>query len=360
MTYLNWSKRHEPARFELTISGVPRVSVEEWPEIADDLSIRIVGAYGDPVLKELIAARYGVSADSVLPVAGTSSGNFIALALAAERGGVVAIEQSVYEPIVNVARFLRLEMIGFRRLADDGFRPDLDGVANSLDRGAVAVVLSDLHNPSGRRCPDDDLREISELCERHDALLIVDEVYRDFSHLYSNVPLGSAASLGAHVVTTNSLTKVYGLGGIRAGWMLASPELIKRAECIWDHLDVDLAAPSSSMAIQVLRNIDFFEERTRRIRAKGHSVYSEWLASESRVVDCGYDGAIFGYVRLPDGYDAEAFCSLLRSEFDTQVVPGSFFGAMDYLRIGFGGPVDVVAEGLSRISRALDVWMVRP
>ncbi len=358
MTYLEWAKRHTPARFELTVSGAPRVAVAECPAIADTLSTLVTGAYGDPVLTGLIADRYGVSPNSVLPASGTSSGNFVAMAVAAERGRKVAIEWPAYEPLLRVAAFQGLEVVRFRREVNDAFRPDLAEIAAALDRGVAAVVLSDFHNPSGRRCREEDMRAVADLCGHHGVKLIVDEVYRDFGYLRNGLPLGTAASLGDHVIATGSLTKVYGFGGLRAGWLLGSPSVIERARLVWDHLDVDLAAPSSSMAIQVLRNIGMFEDRTRRIREVGSAVYRGWIGKEARLGDCGDDGAIFGYVRLPDGVDSERFCAFLRAEFETQVVSGHFFEQRDHVRIGFGVPEVTLREGLRRISRALDEFPV--
>ncbi|MCH7525915.1 MAG: pyridoxal phosphate-dependent aminotransferase [Planctomycetes bacterium] len=359
--FLHWAKTHSPARYELTVSGVAHITPNELDFVGQvDLERR--GAYGHPDLIDLIATTYGVAPENVLPTPGTSSANFIALAGALERGQRVLVESPTYEPLIRVPELLGLEVARFDRIKEEGFRPNVDQVQHELNRGARAVIMSDLHNPSGSRCPPDDLKRLSSLCARHSALLLVDEVYRDFACINCGARRESAASLGPHVLTTSSLTKVYGLGGLRAGWILGSPEQIERAQCVMDHLSVDLPAPTTSLSIHAFKRLDRLAERTRAIYQHAHPVLSQWLSSRADLTGYGDAGATFAYLRLPAGTDADAFCQFLREEHDTQIVPGSFFGASDHIRIGFGVPPEKIAdlrEGLSRVGHALDQFPAR-
>lgn len=354
IAYLRWAKTHPRARYELTLSGIAPVTLEDAGLATDDWSIVIDGVYGLPELVSLIAERYNVGPDQVLPVTGTSTANFVALACSTERSRCVAVEAPAYEPLLRAAEFLGLSVVRFRRDPEHRFAPDPDEIEQRLREGAGAVLLSDLHNPSGCRCPQDVLDRTAELCAAYSATLIVDEVYRDFAHLNRDVPRTTAATLGPHVVTTSSLTKVYGFGGLRAGWILADPAFIERSRSAFDHLSVDLPAPSASAAVQVLRRIDTFASRTRAIYRHRYPVFSQWLESRQDLRGYGNDGAVFAYLRLPAGVRSDAFCHFLRREFDTQVVPGAFFGGPDHIRLGFGAPPDTLTEGLRRLGVALD------
>ncbi len=352
--YLLWAKTHPPARYELTVSGVPSVPNREIDLEGEAISLAVEGAYGHPVLLDLIGQLYGVAPERVLPVTGTSSANFVALAAITERGQCVAIESPAYEPLIRIAEMLGLEQVRFSRDKSEHFIPNTDEIEIALKRGARAVVITDLHNPSGCLCPRDHLLGIAELCRRHSATLLVDEVYRDFACLNRGVDRETAASLGPHVVATNSLTKVYGFGGLRAGWLIGSTAVIGRARCVFDHLCVDLPAPSAHLATHVLRNIERFESRTRAIHRHQSILFSRWLASRQDLGHYGNDGAVFCYLRLPRGVGADAFCRLLRQDYDTQVVPGTFFGDNDHIRVGFGESPEILSEGLARIGLALD------
>ncbi len=103
MHYLRWSKTHRQARYGLTSSGVPAVRPTDLDADSLPVSLEVKGAYGDPDLLKAIAELYGVRPHCVVPIPGTSSANFIALATAAERGSCVMIEHTCYDPLVRAA-----------------------------------------------------------------------------------------------------------------------------------------------------------------------------------------------------------------------------------------------------------------
>lgn len=352
--YLYWAKTHPLARFELTASGVPAARIDDFDGQPETPDIEIRGAYGDPELIQAIAALRGVAPESVLPVPGASTANFIALSCAAAAGDRVLIERPVYDPLVRVARFLGLRCSFFRRVTEQGFRPDLEAVRRELTEGAKAVVMSNLHNPSGRICPAEDLQELAALTARYDACLIVDEVYLDFATLNGNRKRGGAARLGNHVVVTDSLTKVYGLGGLRAGWMIADPGFVRRAGEVLDLLNVVNPVVSARIALRALTRLERLGRRCQESYQAGYPVFASWLAGRGDLAGYGNDGALFGWLRLPAGLRAKELAALLASEYETNIVPGTFFGCDDHVRIGFGLPVDVLSEGLSRVAAALD------
>ena len=352
--YLRWAKALPERRYALAASGVPAAGVEMFDPAAVDLVLDVHDAYGLEELITAIRVRYGVSPDHILPLPGASMANFIALGCVLRRGAHVLVEHPVYEPLLRVADFLDLESTPLRRDPQRRYRFDLDFLESALARGADAVVMSDLHNPTGLRCPRKDLRAVADLTAANGAYLIVDEVYRDYACINGALPPGTAATLGDHVIVTNSLTKVYGLGTLRAGWMLAEPEIIERARDLLDHLCVINPAPSQQLAAAALAQQDRLAERTRRIHQAGYPVFSQWLDSRDDVVGWGNDGAVFEFPRIAGLDDTRSLCQMLAQEYDVSVVPGAFFGAPQHVRISFTPAPDLLAEGLARISKALD------
>ncbi len=351
--YLHWAKTHQRARYELSSSGVPPVSAEELAVQPTDIDTTVSGAYGHPTLIEQIADRYGARPEQVLPVTGTSTANFVALASVTRRGDAVALEWPAYEPLLRVTELLGLRPIRFRRPASADFAPDVDQIRRLVRDGAHAVMLTDLHNPSGRLCPLEILHEVANACAEHGATLVVDEVYREFAHLNRGLLRHTTASLGPHVVATNSLTKVYGFGGLRVGWLIGPPAVVEQARAVVDHLFVDLPAPSASLAIRVFKRIDRFAHRTQAIYDAGIRIFSQWIVSQGSLYWYGNDGAVFAYLRLPKDLTAAEFCQALRSRYDTQVVPGTFFEQPDHIRVGLGVPEDELSGGLERIGQVI-------
>jgi len=353
MSYLHWAKVHPRVRYELTNSGVPTLSPEDFGDDPAPLPLEVRGAYGDPELIDRIAARYSVVREGVVPVPGASSAIFVGIAAAVEIGAPILVEQPVYEPIARVADFLRLRVTKLPRRPNENFGVDLDGIEDGLRDGARAVVLTNLHNPSGRLLQREQIKEIAACCERCGAVLIVDEVYLDAHSLTNGIPPWTAANLSACAIGLNSLTKVYGLSGLRIGWVLAKPAVADHARSVMNLLSSDNAAPSMALAIRAFRQMPRLEDRYRRLFENGQAVFRRWLEGEPLLR--GYDsaGAIFECLRLPNGVDADSFNDLLVREFETQVTPGSFFDLPDHIRLSTWLHSDDLKEALSRISQAL-------
>jgi len=355
MDYLRWHKLNSAsARYDLTNSGVPAAQFADFD--ADPADVRLVapGPYGDPALIEAIGARYRVNADGVVPVPGASSANFIAMTAVVDHGSCVMLEHPLYQPIVRVASFLGLTVLPLARPPSEGFGIRLAAVEEGLSRGARAIVLTNLHNPSGQCISAEMIEEVAGRCRRAKASLIVDEVYLDAANITRRTPLWSAANVADNVIGINSLTKVYGLSGLRMGWLLTNSDLAERARVVMDLLSTNNAAPSSALALRALVGIDRLEDRYRRLHREGQAVFLRWLAGEPSVSGYENQGGCFELIRLPAGVTADLVHDLLRRKYDTQVVPGTFFDLPDHVRLSTALSADHLAEALSRISAALN------
>jgi len=350
--YLRWAKVHHRARYELTNSGVPTVRPTDLGA-ALPVSLEVRGAYGDPDLIQTIAELYTVAPEAIVPVPGTSSANFVAMAATMNHGDCVMLERPVYQPLGQVAQFLGLRSLPLSRLAANDFNIDLADVDAGLEKGARAVVVTNLHNPSGQELAMDLLGTLAARCARVNATLIVDEVYLDAAYLAGHRRRSTAATLARNVVTTSSLTKIYGLGGLRTGWLIAPPPVVERAREIMDLLSVENAAPAAALALAALSSLKSLEDRYRRFHQTGQKVFRQWLTSEPRVNTYPNLGAVFECLRLPKGVDSTRLCDLLFREYDTQVVDGRFFDLPGHIRVGTALPPDDLTEGLTRLSHAL-------
>jgi|GEM_PF-64567 len=357
--YLVWAKRHRRVRYELTDSGVPHAVLADIDARLADVDLEVRGPYGHPRLIEAISDRYDVDPDGVVPVPGASSGLFIVMAMSVRHGDTVMVEHPVYQPVKRVADFLGLRVIRLHRRPETSFQIRAEDVREGLKAGARAVLMTNLHNPSGHQSDPEAVASIATLCASYNATLIVDEVYLDYGHVNRAAPLWTAASLGENVVAINSLTKVYGLGGIRAGWVMMSPRRSRCARRMMDYLSVDLAAPTSSLAIRAFEMIGQLEARTRRFYEAGQPVFREWLAGQSQLRSYENHGAVFECVRLPEGVRAGPLNTMLVREYDTRVVPGEFFDLPDHFRVSFSIPPGDLRTALSNISDAVERMLKR-
>ena len=355
MEYMRWAKLHQRVQYELTGSGLEALEALELGLEADHVRLdQHPHYYGPPALLDAIAQRYGVSPDRLLLTAGSSLGNFLLLAAVARSSSAVALEQPCYDPLARAAEVLGLQVHPIARPAGEGFRVDRRALETHLRRGVKAVLLTNLHNPSGLLISREEMADLAELCRRHTATLIVDEVYLDAVHLTRGTPRWTAADLGDHVAITNSLTKVYGLGGLRIGWIIAASTLTDRLRSVIDAVSPCNSAVSEFIAVRAFARIEVIEAKFRAAYTAGRRVYTEWCARETRVAGYPSFGVLFECVRLPRGVSSKVLNDLLVSEFDTQVVPGDFFDLDDHVRISLAPNPALLGEGLNRLSAALD------
>ena len=348
--YLEWAKLHSSARFNLAPSGVLDYPLSELPVRIEDLEIGGTGPYGYPPLMERLAAKAGVPQDCVVYTLGTSMANFIALTALVQRGDEVLIERPTYDPLLSILDHIGAKVCRFERLAEKGFKLGLGELERKLTPQTRLVILCNLHNPSSTLTDENTMRQVGEMAAKVGARVLVDEVYLE---TLFDQPWRSAFHLGANFIITSSLTKAYGLSGIRCGWILAQPELVRRMWQIVDFTYGGHVHPAELMAIIALDNLDRVRDRARALLEPNRKLVNEFLTKHPDL-DC--EPSCFGttvFPRLRAG-DASKFVAMLREKFETSVVPGEFFEQPQHFRIGLGGDTDMVRAGLERIDAALE------
>src|SRR5688572_17461210 len=252
--YMAWAKAHSTrAEFPLQMSGIPALSLEDLgvPPARVKLA-RPTSPRPDEELAAAVARRYGVPAECVMPTCGTHHANFLAARTLAGHGTSVLVEDPVYEDLPGVFRTVGAAVRTFRRSREGAWRLPIPEIHAGLAAGAKVVVLTDLHNPSGARILPDESAALEGAAREFGATVLVDEVYRDFLP----GPVGTGFLPGGPFVVTSSLTKVYGLGGLRVGWAIAPPDLVARMRDLNDYLVVNMPAPSASVALEAWEGLD--------------------------------------------------------------------------------------------------------
>ena len=194
-------------------------------------------------------------------------------------------------------------------------------------------MITNLHNPTSVLTPESVLREIGEIARSVGALVLVDEVYLDA--VYDDTPRTSF-HLGSEFVVTSSLTKIYGVSGLRCGWILAQPDLAWKMRRLNDLYSATPVHPGELLSVAAFQHLDLLRERARRIVDADRKLLRDFLKATIKPF-CGFDtsGARHHSHDCRVG-DADAFLERLRSEFDTSAVPGRFFEMPDHFRIGMG------------------------
>ena len=347
--YMHWSKTQSRARFNLATSGVAPFPLRELPVELDTLEINGYEGYGHPPLQNAIAAHHGVDPDCVVESAGTSMANHLAMAAILEPGDEVLIEHPAYGPILDVARYLHADVKRFPRTEEIGWAVDPNVVRACITPRTRLIVITNLHNPTSALTPDWVLREIGNMAGSIGALVLVDEVYLDA--VYEGTPRTSFL-LGPEFVVTSSLTKVYGVSGLRCGWILARPDLAWKMRRLNDLYSATPVYPGLLLAVAVFKHLNRLREKARRIVEADRKLLRDFLIKQSGVSAVWTDWGTTSFVQLENG-NVDDFLERLRTEFDTSAVPGRFFEMPDHFRIGMGMNAEMFGEGLDRIGRAL-------
>lgn len=359
--YMEWAKTHEnkpfPEQVDLANSGmVPLVTtLEELGIDPTGLPLSGPNSYGFPPLLEAIADRYSVQPDQVMVAQGASMANFVLLAALVEPGATVLVETPVYQCMSHPAAALGAKVVSFQRKPEEGWHLNVDEIASLADRhNAAGVFLSNPNNPTGAY---DDEAVIAALAEAigEQRFLIVDEIYREW---LEGEEQQTAALIRPNVMITSSLTKVWGLSGLRAGWIIAPEAVIHRANRAYDHMGVNTPFPVDWMMEKIFSD-DVALGRLRREAmgriADARSFVDALLAgpASGRIEAVMPAGGGFAAWKLP-GLNGDRVAHDLLAEEGVILTPGSFFGLPDWFRFSWTRGVDVVEEGMTRMGRWLE------
>jgi aspartate/methionine/tyrosine aminotransferase len=348
--YMEWAKLRSPARYNLAASDLSHLPLADLKVRIEDLELTGTGAYGFEPLLQRLASKAGVPVDCVVHAQGTSMANHLAMAALLEPGDEVLIEEPTYEALLAAAEYLGAKIRRFPRRFDDGFRLDPREVERAISPRTRLIVTTNLHNPTGVRTPDSTLKLVGEIARSLGAHVLVDEVYLETCF---DSPWKSAFQLGSNFIATSSLSKAYGLSGLRCGWVLAVPALAQRMWRLNDLFGVNAAHPAELLSVIALDQLPQITARAKQLLTTNRALLEKLLDSRKDLLTIRSEAGTIAFPQLTTG-PAEAFCKLLREKYETSVVPGRFFEAPAHFRIGIGGETENVREGLSRVAAALD------
>lgn len=350
--YIAWARRHYgKVAFDLATSGIPLAS---WADLgASESPAEDLGAYER--FREAIAVYNDVPAVDVVPALGTSQAIFLAYAAMLSPGDEVLVEHPGYDPLTRTAEGLGAIVRTFERRADEHYRIVPERVAAAITPRTRAIVVSNLHNPSGLRADDETLRALAAIAEARGAYVLVDEVYAPFDDLPEDgVFRGSARKVAPNVVAVSSFTKCYGLGMHRFGWLLGPPEIVERAETAviasCGHLPLSHAARGALAA----KHIGVLAKRAKALLLEKREIASAWAKAQPGATWSAPTCGLFGLVRLAGAKDLLPRIESWATEHGVLVAAGSFFGVPDGFRLSWATlSPDRFEEGLAKLSPLL-------
>jgi aspartate/methionine/tyrosine aminotransferase len=351
---------YEHIKYNLTESSVTDVKLADLNLNLEELIV----AYGDHIghekLRRLIAQDAGVDIDDVLLTAGAAMGLFIVATSLLDKHDHILVERPNYATNIETPRAIGADIDYIDLNFNDGFRLSTNNVEHQIHVDKTKLIsITVPHNPTGVVISRVELDQLISLSDKHGVKLLVDETYRDMT-FRDRLPV--AASLASHVISVSSLSKTYGLPGIRLGWLicrdrklmetfLAAKEQIMIGGSV---VDEEIAYRAMLMRDQRLpRILDEIQCRLDLVKQwmNKSNAYFEWVEPQ---------GGVVCFPRLKVSIDANEFYHVLNHTLKTFVGPGHWF-EMDrrFMRIGFGwaSTRDELVQGLTNVTHAVELCL---
>lgn len=325
---------------------------------AEPITSRYTSAFagGNPFVVRSLAARFGVPAEQILCTTGATGAITLLYRALARRGDHILVETPGFDLFHDIGQAWGLNVDSFQRNGPH-FAIDLDEIAHKIQPNTRMIVLTNLHNPSGKLVAQSDLEALAELAERRQVLVVVDEVYGGFADEQARPCV--AARLSPQFISISSLTKTLGLNTLRCGWIIATPEILAPVRLFSEQFEFGVSNLSHAVAALVLEEYERFFSYTLSVleksRPRVEAQFAKWR-SEGLL-----DGALpeFGCISFPRLIgidDTHAFSDWLLQHYGVIVAPGEFFGAPGHVRIGFGQPLDKLERGLAALDEGLHAY----
>lgn len=352
VAHMEWAKLESRARVNLSRSGVPGLGFRDLGLDLEGIEINGEHPYGYLPLVEAIAGRHGAAPANVIPSIGTSMAIFHVCAALLGPGDTAVVERPAYEQMRAVPKALGANVVRFERTLEEAYRIDPEALSARIPDGTKLVLMTNLHNPSGVWLSPDEIRAVAGAAARKGAWLFIDEVYLEF------MPGGEARTafgLADNIIAAASLTKVFGLSGLRCGWILAPDALVPLFRRAFDHFFVEPVFPSEQLAARLFPLLDGIKEKRRGEWEARRREAAAFIAGERRLAWVEPSAGIVGFLRVHGPAAAgDALARALRERWETSIVPGTFFEDPRCVRLGYGVEPAVLREGLAAIRAALD------
>jgi aspartate/methionine/tyrosine aminotransferase len=349
------------APYMLSSSDAESVAIADLLALEPDALERLLAqrlgyteSVGAPELRAAIAPLYEtLSPDDVVVVAAAEEAIFVAYHALLEPGDHVVVETPCYESALQVARSAGATVTEWRHSASDGWAYDLAALQSALRPDTKLVYINSPHNPTGTQMSREVLDGVVGLCAERGAWLFSDEVYRELEHDPAD-RLPAACDLYERALSLGSMSKTYGLPGLRLGWVACRDRTaLQRIVDLKHYTTICSSAPSELLSALALRHRGVLADRNRGIVLANLPLLDAFFERHTDVLSWVRPTAgPIGFPRLHGVDDATAFCEQLAAAEGVLLLPGAVYDEAGHVRIGFGRAA--MPEALERLERYID------
>lgn len=360
------SRWEKVVSYNISESGVWPITLREL--ITDeDFLIQILDTpldyphvQGRPLLRERIARQYDcpASSENILVTVGGSGANYAILTSILQPGDQAVFMTPNYLQLWGIAQNFGIETHTFSLLEEDAWRLDIDELKRVITNKTKAICICNPNNPTGQILSISEMDAVIEEAARVGAWIIADEVYRG-AEREKEIITPSFWGKYDRVIICGSLSKAYGLPGLRLGWVVAPTDVIEECAARQDYTTISSGMLPNLLAEYALRpeNLSRIRIRTRKLLQEGYSTLEEWgKKQEGRFSWVPPQAGAIAFLRYQPNVRSEDFVHRLAKIESTYAAPGAHFGVEQHIRISYGLPLDFLQNALDRVSKVADYF----
>jgi capreomycidine synthase len=342
---------------DIGCSGVQNFSLAELRQVVsiteqelNDVVFDDSPTYGHPRLRRAIAEQWGNGdPQHVMATHGSSEVIFLVINALLRPGDEVVALDPCYFSYRNMAEAKGCELKPWRLRFEQKFVPDLDELQQLITPRTRMVMVNFPHNPTGASITSEQQRELIRMTARVGAYLVWDTALAALTHDGPSLP--DAHLLYERAVSIGTLSKAYGLAGLRVGWCQAAPEVIEQFVHLRDYTTLYLSPLVELIAAKAVEQADSIL-RVRLPQAHANlEILDHWIDDHAELIKWVRPrGGVTAFPQLCHVSNVEDFCRRLAEEREVLLVPGHCFDCAGHVRLGFGGPTTAFQEALNRLS----------
>jgi aspartate/methionine/tyrosine aminotransferase len=315
--------------------------------------------YGDHLghlgLRKLIAKEYGLQEDEILLTPGAAGALFIVSTTLLQKESHLLVEWPNYATNIETPRAIGCSIDRLHLKESKSFHVEKELLEEMLLKQHYDLLsITQPHNPTGRMFSETELNYWVETAKNHQAILLVDETYRDLSMLAKT---SVAATLGQHVISVSSVSKAFGLPGLRIGWIACkNKSLMEKFLAAKEQIVICNSILDETLTYEYYKiKEQHFAPIQHRIQ-NNLKAYREWIGQHKDMKGVAPNGGVVAFPWITSSVDIAKFYQTLEKNYKTMVGPGHWFEMPDeFMRIGFGWPTEEqFLKGLKNIDFAIE------
>ena len=333
------------AKYLLSSSDAESRNIKELLELEPGAHERLLQQWcgytespGAPALREVISEIYPrIKSDDVLVLSAAEEGIFVLYHALVSRGDHVIVETPCYESALEVARSTGAQVSEWRRSFQNGWAHDPAALEKLLQPNTRLIYINTPHNPTGLLMPAGVFQEVIKLAARRGIIVFCDEVFRELEHDPAS-RLPAACEVYERAVSLGSISKTYGLPGLRLGWLASrDADIIQRCLDFKYYTTICSSAPSEFFTALALRHREVLVKRNREIVLRNLPLLDAFFRQRSNLFEWIKPNAgPLGFVRYKPERDVFAFCEDLVRDSGILLLPGNVFDQPHHIRFGYG------------------------